>query len=268
MPDDKTFGTAGPEQPVSRADFERAVRYLNAGNVDLRDTLLKLAAQVVALTDELVRRIDRVEPQPAPPSTPAREASGTVEEAVLEAVPETLAKIQAADERSTPRVWLETDLDDKYSVTGPPIPCAELLHLCRARCCTLQFALSTADLDEGVIRWDYGQPYVIRQRASDGQCVHNDPDTRACTVHAQRPLTCRKYDCRDDKRVWTDYERRIVAPLPLRVEPPATFDLIERVKQRALAVAVEDASLRAVFPEETPKSGPPPASGTRLHPRR
>ena len=268
MPEDDTFGTAGPGEPVTRADFERALRFLNASDVDLRDTLLRLAAQVVALTDELVRRIDHVEPQPAEPSTPARAPTGTVEEAVVDAVPETLAKIHAADERFTPRVWLETDHADKYEMTGPDVPCAALIDICKSRCCKLQFALSTADLDEGVIRWDYGRPYVIRQRASDGKCVHNDPATHFCTVHAQRPLVCRKYDCRTDKRIWLDFDNRVLAPEPATDEDPPPLDLMDRVRKRAQALLVEDRAVINAFPESAPQRGPTPTGDTRMHPRR
>ncbi len=55
MPDDNAFGTADANEPVTRADFERALRFLNLSDLELRDTVLRLAAQVVALTDELVR---------------------------------------------------------------------------------------------------------------------------------------------------------------------------------------------------------------------
>ncbi|MBL0219994.1 MAG: YkgJ family cysteine cluster protein [Myxococcales bacterium] len=41
---------------------------------------------------------------------------------------------------------------------------------------------------------------MIRQRASDEYCVHNDPETHHCTVHSARPRVCRTYHCRDDKR--------------------------------------------------------------------
>ena len=85
----------------------------------------------------------------------------------------------------------------------------ELLPICQARCCKLSFPLSTQDLDEGVIRWDYGEPYLIRQRASDGYCVHNGAGS--CTVHAQRPMICRTYTCKDDKRIWADFDARILA---------------------------------------------------------
>src|SRR5215831_11364771 len=51
---------------------------------------------------------------------------------------------------------------DKYAVTDlPDIDCASLLPLCKARCCKLTFALSFQDLDEGVVRWEYGMPYMI-----------------------------------------------------------------------------------------------------------
>lgn len=266
--DENAFGTAEPNEPVTRADFERALRFLNLSDLELRDTVLRLAAQVVALTDELVRRIDKVEPEPAAPNTPARDVTTTVENAVVHAVPETLAKIRAAEVRDTGRVWLEIDQEDKYTVSGPEIPCAELLHLCHARCCRMGFPLSTVDLDEGVIRWDYGQPYMIRQRATDGFCVHNDPDSRGCTVHAQRPLVCRKYDCRQDERVWIDYEKRIAAPLDSPDRESRTFDLMERVRKRHEAMISENFALVTVYPDDEPRVGPAPQPGTRLNIKR
>jgi hypothetical protein len=101
---------------------------------------------------------------------------------------------------------------DKYALTDlPEIDCASHLPLCRARCCTLVFPLSTQDLDERAVRWEYGRPYQIARRP-DGFCVHNDASTRRCRLHAQRPASCRTYDCRADKRIWLDFERRIPAP--------------------------------------------------------
>jgi Fe-S-cluster containining protein len=108
---------------------------------------------------------------------------------------------------------------DKYGTDFQTvtIDCAERIALCKAACCRFTFLLSRQDLDEGVVRWDYGQPYVIRQR-EDGCCVHNARDGRGCTVHAQRPAVCRAYDCRGDTRVWVDFERRI--PNPALAELP------------------------------------------------
>ena len=91
----------------------------------------------------------------------------TVEAAVNAALPEVHANIKAADVAQVSRVSIDVG-DDKYTVTPSTPPCEELIPICEARCCKLTFSLSSADLDEGVIRWDYGQPYLIRQRASDG----------------------------------------------------------------------------------------------------
>jgi len=267
--DDQAYGTALPDAPVGRADVERAIRSLNASDLELREAMLNLAARVVALTDEVTRRLDGVEPLPAAPNTPAPAPSSTVEAAVEAALGDTLMAMQVGDARGGSRVSLDLG-GDKYATESPAVPCGELIALCGGRCCTLSFALSTADLDEGVIRWDYGQPYLIRQRASDGYCVHSDPDSRACTVHAFRPRVCRSYDCRKDPRVWIDYEQRLAAPMPSRVEREAerggaagsaaapAFDLFERARARAAAVRRETLAINESFAEPAPRKGPKP----------
>jgi Fe-S-cluster containining protein len=103
------------------------------------------------------------------------------------------------------------DVPDKYALEGlPQIDCEARLPLCRARCCAMSFALSVQDLDERVVRWNYRQPYKIAQ-GEDGYCVHNT-ERRACSIYAQRPAICRTYDCRQDRRVWIDFDKRIPAP--------------------------------------------------------
>lgn len=257
--ENKTYGTAALDAPVARADFERAIRHLNMSDHDLRDAVLQLAARVVALTDELTRRLDGVEPDPAPPNTPAPPPATTVEVAVGRHLPDALLNVHVGDAAQPMRVSLDLG-GDKYATEPSTPPCDELLHLCKARCCTLSFALSTADLDEGVIRWDYGQPYLIRQRASDGYCVHCDPDSRTCTVHAQRPRVCRSYDCRNDIRIWIDFAARIPQPVdaPLKVEREAGFDLFDRAKRRAKAATIEKKALSNTFADTKPVVGPKP----------
>ena len=100
------------------------------------------------------------------------------------------------------------DIPDKYALEEPDIDCAALLPLCKARCCTMAFPLSRQDLDERVVRWDYGQPYTIA-RNTTGYCVHNSAGK--CEVYDKRPGVCRSYDCRQDKRIWKDFEKRIPA---------------------------------------------------------
>lgn len=255
---DKIYGTAAPDAPVSRADFERALRHLNMSDHELRDAVLQLAARVVALTDELTRRIDRVEPDPAPPGTPAAPPTMTIEQAIGSHLAEALRNVRVGDAAQPTRVSLDLG-GDKYATPSAGPSCEELLHLCRARCCTLSFALSTQDLDEGVIRWDYGQPYLIRQRESDGYCVHCDPADLACTVHQHRPRVCRAYDCRDDARIWIDFANRIPAPVdaPIAKSEPR-FDLLERARARAKAAVVEKKAINDTFADRAPVEGPKP----------
>ena len=50
-----------------------------------------------------------------------------------------------------------------------------------------------------------------RQRP-DGYCVHCDPEAKHCIVYKQRPFICRGYSCSQDKRIWQDFENRVVNP--------------------------------------------------------
>lgn len=111
---------------------------------------------------------------------------------------------------------------DKYTQTDlPQIDCEARIPLCKARCCSLTFNLSVQDLEERVVEWDYSRPYAIRHGAN-GFCVHNDRETGGCGVYAQRPSVCRTYDCRQDKRIWQDFEKRIIAPSPADDPPGET----------------------------------------------
>ncbi|MDB4960544.1 MAG: hypothetical protein JWP01_543 [Myxococcales bacterium] len=225
---------------ITRQDFERALRHLNIADLDVRDLVLKLAADVVALTNELKRRMP-VDDQEAP-----------LDVAIDHNLDQVLHKVLAGDDGCS-RVALDPD-PDKYTVEPVAIPCAELIPLCEGRCCSYTFSLSTQDLDEGVIRFDYGQPYMIRQRSSDGYCVHNDPATRGCTAHAHRPKVCRTYDCRNDKRVWIDYENRIPAPRDRPYIPdPVKLDRYERVRQRGLAIYREQMAIDGAYADGVPR---------------
>jgi hypothetical protein len=102
--------------------------------------------------------------------------------------------------------------DSKYRFPGGAvIDCDRRIPLCGAACCKLPFALSREDIREGVLRWDLGHPYMIAQ-GLDHTCVHLDRETRRCGVYEQRPIPCRGYDCREDKRIWLDFDNRVVNP--------------------------------------------------------
>jgi len=94
---------------------------------------------------------------------------------------------------------------------GAAIDCENRVHLCKAACCRLPFALSKEDVQEGIVRWELGNPYV-NAREPDGYCTHLKRGTCHCTVYHHRPIPCRGYDCRQDPRIWLDFANKVVNP--------------------------------------------------------
>lgn len=101
---------------------------------------------------------------------------------------------------------------DKYTFeSSVEIDCENRLHLCKAACCRLRFALSHQDVEEGIVQWEFAHPYFIAHR-EDGYCSHLDRGHMNCSIHQNRPVPCRAYDCRKDNRIWSDFEQRIISP--------------------------------------------------------
>lgn len=106
---------------------------------------------------------------------------------------------------------------DKYSFERTAkIDCENRMHLCKAACCKLPFALSKQDVEEGIVRWDFSKPYIIAHGPND-YCQHLDQEKQCCSIYAHRPVPCRGYDCRNDKHIWLDFENRTVNP---RIDEP------------------------------------------------
>jgi len=199
----RTLARAGPryhramaadDDGVPREDFEAAVRFVADGAMRASHR----AARVEALLRSVVRALveagqldvaaferNLTERPPRPPG-----AEGAPARAAIELGP----------------------AEDKYAAASPPdLDCAALIPLCRARCCALVFALGPQDLEEGRVAWSYARPYRIAH-GPDRRCVHQDREAGGCTIHEHRPGVCRRYDCREDERIWLDFERRIPAP--------------------------------------------------------
>jgi Fe-S-cluster containining protein len=114
--------------------------------------------------------------------------------------------------RASMTVELQDSATDKYAFQGGPrIDCEDRVALCKAACCRLRFPLSPQDLEQGIVKWELRQPYLIA-RGADGYCRHLDHGKQGCSVYEDRPLPCRAYDCRKDERIWADFERREVSP--------------------------------------------------------
>jgi len=110
-------------------------------------------------------------------------------------------------------VVIQEPEQDKYAVAEKEvrIDCENRTHLCKAACCRLSFPLSMQDIREGKVKWDLRSPYLIAQDA-EGYCQHIERSSCHCTIRENRPLPCRVYDCREDKRIWLDFEKKLVNP--------------------------------------------------------
>lgn len=114
---------------------------------------------------------------------------------------------------------------DKYTFTeSVAIDCANRVQHCKGSCCRLPFALSRQDVREGIVRWDLGRPYLI-EHGVDGYCTHLEQGNCGCSIYAHRPVPCRGYDCRNDQRIWVDFDQMI--PNPTLADPEWPYCLIK-----------------------------------------
>ena len=103
---------------------------------------------------------------------------------------------------------------DKYTFEHEArVDCLSRLPVCKAVCCKFPFALFKQDVEEGIIHWEFGRPYMIAQ-VDDGYCIHLDRETYKCTVYEHRTVPCRGFGCQDNEKwqVWLDYEKKVINP--------------------------------------------------------
>jgi Fe-S-cluster containining protein len=106
-----------------------------------------------------------------------------------------------------PKVAVRVDPSEPEA--DEPVDCGARMHICEAVCCKLKFALTSDEIEVGVVKWDIGHPYIIRQN-STGYCCHNDSASNGCTIYADRPSLCRRYSCKNDARIWTDFDNMVL----------------------------------------------------------
>lgn len=158
------------------------------------------------------------------------EAAATIEalvELLVEAglPPERLEEARARAVQRVRRRFIERgmavarqdfDVTKREFPDGVAIDCENRIGLCRAACCRLSVGLSGEDVREGILKWDVENPYIL-DRGDDGWCVHMERGSCRCTVYEARPIPCRGFDCREDHRIWLDFEGRV--PNPALADP-------------------------------------------------
>lgn len=182
-----------PNAPEAlREDLNAGLRHLHFLSMQSKHDLVDITRRFFALMEELV-------------------ANGQID---LRTYDERRLRLREKEEtRLQQRAHVQVaDPVDKYKLEDlPQIDCQSRIHLCKARCCKLTFPLSFQDLDERIVQWNYSNPYQIRQKP-DGYCVQNKSSSGHCCVYENRPAICRTYDCRNDKRIWLDFDKSISAP--------------------------------------------------------
>jgi Fe-S-cluster containining protein len=131
-----------------------------------------------------------------------------IEKDVLSAVKNVREQMTERGQTLDPNIALRVDGDSVGPDDFQPVNCAERIHICKAVCCKLNFALSAPEVEAGVVKWDLGAPYFIRHEAS-GSCTHLSGD-HGCSVYADRPSICRRYSCANDERIWSDFPNMVL----------------------------------------------------------
>lgn len=93
--------------------------------------------------------------------------------------------------------------DESDDEADADVDCGRYLNSCRARCCTLMFALTKDEVELGMVQYNRQRPYFIA-RDADGLCPHLDRQNLRCEVWENRPLRCRRYDCCDNRDIWPE----------------------------------------------------------------
>lgn len=90
------------------------------------------------------------------------------------------------------------------------VDCAARLHVCRAACCRIfRVNLTAEEVRHGIVEWNPARPYTIRFNKAG--CCHLGT-SGSCTVYAERPRVCSTYSCRNDVRIWEDFEAMRLQP--------------------------------------------------------
>ncbi|GHT40714.1 hypothetical protein FACS189443_1460 [Planctomycetales bacterium] len=89
------------------------------------------------------------------------------------------------------------------------VKCEERIHLCQQACCRIfDVHLNADEVESGRFDWNPRSPYALHKNHKG--CVHLIEGK--CAIYHNRPATCYTYSCKQDSRIWEDYEKMILNP--------------------------------------------------------
>lgn len=134
-------------------------------------------------------------------------AKGVVtEDEIQSAVANVQQQMDSQGELSGPGTLVRLEKPSEVAKQTIEVDCEARLHICKAVCCKLNFALTIGEIESGVVKWDLGRPYCIRHE-ENGYCTHQIQNAGGCGIYANRPGVCRNYSCAKDDRIWKDFDR-------------------------------------------------------------
>jgi Fe-S-cluster containining protein len=93
----------------------------------------------------------------------------------------------------------------------------------------------------------------IKGAGSTWTCCYYDPDSKGCTIYADRPLECRVLNCRDTAAIEAIYDQQRLTRKDLLLEVPHLWELVVEHEKKCdyqvlaeLAVRVKDGPDQAV----------------------
>ena len=191
------------EQPNASSDLRALERQVERGSM-FNQAVFQKAFQRLSLVESLLRELTEAVCERgvlAPADLPG----------AVQAEMEADARAEASEEVEASLRWpaIAVRVDPENPEPGEPVDCAARMPVCHAVCCKLKFALSQPEIEAGDVKWDIGHPYIIRQNDT-GYCCHNDAETHGCAVYDRRPGVCSRDSCRDDDRIWIDFDNMVL----------------------------------------------------------
>lgn len=116
-------------------------------------------------------------------------------------------EIREKGEELHPGLALRVDGKQKQDFVS--VNCNERMHICKAVCCKLDFALNAREVESGKLKWELGRPYYIRHK-SNGYCIYWEEEEPGCSIYDDRPPTCKAFSCANDKRLWKDFDNMVL----------------------------------------------------------
>ena len=92
------------------------------------------------------------------------------------------------------------------------VDCISRWPICKGACCRiLNVFLSPEEIVSGRYEWDTREPYALVKNRYG--CIYQRAGGCSCSMYSSfRPVACSNWSCAEDRRIWADFDKRILNP--------------------------------------------------------